>query len=218
MRKKELFLAILLVFCLLLGFSFPRLYPYIYNRNIDLELSPDDKTIYELATTVYEYPQLAEILRPFETGRMTSIVELNEKYPMYCVRRHSLEGRTHLKDMYDDDRMGIRIPTDEEMPYCVSYIGENDQLLTMEFDPTGEYLGGSIVHLKNRKKKSDFEQLQIGTSLEQIQLFDPEGAVYFPYTGRLLPKISYHYTIDGYYIYVEYDSNCQLEHIDYFLI
>lgn len=65
---------------------------------------------------------------------------------------------------------------------------------------------GSIYNC--RKIKSDFGELKKGQTLENVQKIDPQGEYLFLYTGRNdTPKISSHYTKDGYLITIQYDDS-----------
>ncbi len=55
--------------------------------------------------------------------------------------------------------------------------------------------------------KSDFDNLKTGQSLDDVREIDPDGEYLFLETGRNdTPKVSSHYTKDGYFITVEYDD------------
>ncbi|MBQ7335989.1 MAG: hypothetical protein IJW92_05915 [Clostridia bacterium] len=106
--------------------------------------------------------------------------ELNVLYPIECVRK--------LDDIYR-----------------VSYLGE-DSVAVLLFDNSGNKLSGTIYD--NQKSKSDFAELEKGQSLQKVRELDPNGAYIFLYTGSVdTPKISSHYTNDGYLITIEYDAS-----------
>ena len=106
-----------------------------------------------------------------------SINELNSEYPVECARE-VWQG------------------------YRSSYPGDNN-ILIMLYNNLGEKIFGDIR--KVLKSKMDFNGLSTGELLENVQKIDPEGEYLFLYTGRNdVPKISTHYTKDGYIITVEY--------------
>lgn len=107
-----------------------------------------------------------------------SINELNSKYPIECLRENNGTNR-------------------------VAYLGDGSVAVLL-FDDSGNRLLGNIysTHLL----KSDFDRLVIGQSLDEVRVIDPNGEFLFLCTGRNdAPKISTHYTKDGYLITIEYD-------------
>lgn len=108
-----------------------------------------------------------------------SISELNIQYPIECLR----------------DNSGI---------YRVSYLGDGNIAILL-FDDSGNKLLGNIYGAE--QLKSAFDGLVQGQSLEDVRKIDPEGEYLFLYTGRNdTPKVSSHYTKDGYLITIEYDA------------
>ncbi len=106
--------------------------------------------------------------------------ELNARYPLECVR------------MIDGG-------------YRVSYLGETS-VAVIVFDSNGEYILGGVY--SNLCQRSDFLDLAIGQPLDRVRTIDPEGDYPFLYTGRSdTPRVSNHYTKDGYLITIEYDTN-----------
>lgn len=120
-----------------------------------------------------------------------SIDELNAQYPIECLRNI---GNT----------------------YRVSYLGNNSVAIVL-FNVSGERLYGNIYSIQ--QMKSDFSGLVKGQSLEKVKEIDPNGEYLFLYTGRNdTPKISSHYTKDGYLISIEYDAFNTIVNIDSELI
>lgn len=107
-----------------------------------------------------------------------SMKELNTKYPVECLR----------------EKNGV---------YRVSYLGDGD-IAVLLFDDSGNSLLGNIY--STQLLKSDFDNLKKGQSLDEVRIIDPDGEYLFLYVGRNdIPKISSHYTKDGYLITIEYD-------------
>lgn len=105
--------------------------------------------------------------------------ELNKQYPIECLRK-----------------IGTA--------YRVSYLG-NDGVAIIYFDSSEKKILGRVYRL--HLTKADFNKLEIGQLLESVQEIDPQGEYLFLYSGsNNVPKISTHYTIDGYLITVEYDE------------
>lgn len=105
--------------------------------------------------------------------------KLNEQYPIECLRK---VGNT----------------------YRASYLG-SDSVAVILFDSRENKILGRVYSLY--LTKADYNWLAIGQSLESVQKTDPHGEYLFLYTGSdNAPKISTHYTKDGYLIAVEYDE------------
>lgn len=120
-----------------------------------------------------------------------SITELLAQYPIECIRK---------------DNMGYR----------VSYLGYG-KVATLIFDNLGNMIMGNIYYAE--KYKSDFSVLQKGLSLEDVKKVHPNGDYPFLYTGRNdTPKVSLHYTEDGYLIMIEYDISNTIINIEEELI
>ena len=108
------------------------------------------------------------------------IDELNAQYPIECIR-------------------------EDNGTYRVSYLGD-ESIAVLLFDNYGNKLWGNIYNTK--LLKSDFDDLLKGQSLEEVREIDPNGEYLFLYTGRNdTPKLSSHYTKDGYLITIEYDAS-----------
>lgn len=108
-----------------------------------------------------------------------SMNELNAQYPIECLRENN----------------GI---------YRASYLGDGN-IAVLLFDNSGNKLWGNIY--TTQVSKSDFDGLKKGQVLEEVRILDPNGEYLFLYTGRNdTPKVSSHYTNDGYLITIEYDS------------
>lgn len=141
--------------------------------DLNIEISPPDKSLVDLASKIYDETELLEL-----TKFNGSLNELNIKYPIECLR--------------EDNGM-----------YRVSYLG-NGSIAIFLFDNSGNRLFGSTYI--TQLLKSDFDGLVKGQSLDEVKAIDPDGEYLFLYTGRNdTPKVSSHYTKDGYLITIEYD-------------
>lgn len=106
--------------------------------------------------------------------------ELNKQYPIECLRKI---GNT----------------------YRAAYLG-NDSVAVIYFDSSKNRIFGKVYSLY--LTKADFNELVTGQLLEDVKKIDPQGEYLFLYTGSNdAPKISTHYTKDGYLITVEYDES-----------
>lgn len=108
-----------------------------------------------------------------------TIKDFNEKYPVECVRK--------IHDIYR-----------------IAYLGKSN-IVIIAFDNYGKKIFGNIYQIS--QEKSDFSNLVIGQSLDDVKKIDPNGEYLFLYTGRNdTPRVSSHYTNDGYLITIEYDN------------
>lgn len=141
--------------------------------DLNIKISPPDKSLVDLASKIYEETELLELMK--FSG---SLNELNNKYPIECLR--------------EDNGM-----------YRVSYLGD-ESVVIFVFDGSGNRLLGSTY--STQLLKSDFDKLVKGQSVDKVRAIDPNGEYLFLYTGRNdTPKVSSHYTKDGYLITIEYD-------------
>ena len=107
-----------------------------------------------------------------------SLKELDEQYPIDCLREDN----------------GI---------YRASYLG-NGKIAIILFDISENAFFGKVY--STELFKSDFDKLETGHSLNAARELDPNGEYFFLYTGKnTTPKMSFHYTKDGYLITIEYD-------------
>ena len=108
-----------------------------------------------------------------------SLYALNRQYPIECIRKCD----------------GL---------YRVSYLGDGI-IAVLLFDRTGNSLYGSTYSTK--LFASDFDGFVRGQSLDEVRAFDPDGEYLFLYTGRIdTPRVSSHYTKDGFLVTIEYNA------------
>ena len=108
---------------------------------------------------------------------------LNSEYPVECLRK---KGSI----------------------YRISYLG-NESVAVLLFDGSGMCVSGNTYRIK--LLRSDFDSLTAGDSLKDVMGVDPDGEYLFLYSGRNdVPRISSHYTHDGYLISIEYDKSNRL--------
>lgn len=109
-----------------------------------------------------------------------SINELNKEYPIECIRK-----------------IGNN--------YRISYQG-NDCFAIIFYNNLNDKISSDIY--KTLLTKDDFEKLDIGQSLNNVQNLDPNGKYLFLFTGRNdTPRVSTHCTNDGYFITIEYSKD-----------
>jgi len=144
-------------------------------RDLNIEVSPADKGLVDLASKIYDETELLELMK--FNG---SLSELDIKYPIECLREDN----------------GI---------YRVSYLGD-ESVVVFLFDGFGNKLSGRTY--STQLLKSDFDKLVKGQTLDEVREIDPDGEYLFLYSGRDdTPKVSSHYTKDGYLITIEYDDS-----------
>ena len=143
--------------------------------DLKIETSPSDKSLIDLASKIYDEPQLSELVK------FNGLIdELNAQFPIECLR-------------------------EDNGTYRVAYLGDGS-IAVLLFDNYGNKFLGNIYN--TQLLKSDFEGLTKGESLEEVRKIDPNGEYLFLYTGRNdTPKVSSHYTKDGYLIAIKYDAS-----------
>ena len=170
MKLTKFYFLILIILSLLVFFSCTK-----GGNDLNIEISPSDKSLIELASKIYDETELMELAK--FSG---SIDELNIRYPIECLREDS--GN-----------------------YRVSYLGKGSVVVFL-FDDSGNKIIENTY--STQLVKSDFEVLAKGQLLDEVIAVDPNGEYLFLYTGRNdTPKVSSHYTKDGYLITIEYDNS-----------
>ena len=152
-------------------------------ENMTFKVSPENLTVFELVTTEYDDEQLHKI-----SGFRGSIIELNDEYPIECLR-HIEKGSL----------------------YRASYVGDS-KVLTIWFNDNGELqmIRTSLLS----PSKAQFDELTIGQSFDDVYQLDPTAEYDFLNTGRTdSPKASSHYSSDGWLIHISYDDQFQITNI-----
>ena len=112
--------------------------------------------------------------------------EMNAKFPIECLRK-------------------------KNSIYRVSYLGDGN-IAVLLFDDSGNRVSGNIY--STPLLKSNFDNLKKGQLLDEVRVIDPGGEYLFLYTGRNdIPRMSSHYTKDGYLITIEYDASDKIRNI-----
>ncbi|HRV73786.1 MAG TPA: hypothetical protein P5116_07930 [Eubacteriales bacterium] len=143
----------------------------------NLSKACDGKSCIELVTTVTSKDDL---LTAF--GESYNLLKLDEYYPIQCLRK---DGNGYYAVYHTKDTWIVGYYTLEE-----AYIYHEE--------------------LTFAKQASDFERITVGMSIDEVLEFSPEteGVYLFLQTGyNGTPKISYHYTEDGYRISIHYGSD-----------
>lgn len=110
--------------------------------------------------------------------------ELDKIYPIEFIKKY-----TNKDDVYFD----------------IAYIISNGYVI-LHYDSSGNYVFGEKAVAERRL--NEFDALSIGDSIDDVEKIDENGKFTFLYTGYTgTPKISYHYTVDGYIVMIHYDSN-----------
>ena len=117
--------------------------------------------------------------------------ELNSKYPVECLRET------------------------ETMKYAI-YCSNND-IVFVYFDLSGNQKGRSS-RFSMQHYSDEFQNLQVGDTIDDVLKLDPDGSYLFLYTGVQLPHGSTHCTKDGYFVFIEYDEHNIITSIDIKLI
>lgn len=167
--KPTKYYSLLFLVCMMLALCF-------YGKgemNLNIEISMPDENLVALASKEYNEAEMSKIV-----GFEGSLIELNAKYPVECLREND----------------GI---------YRASYLGDECVAILL-FDSSGNKIMGNIYCAQ--LFKSDFGEMLKGKSLDEVRMLDPNGEYLFLYTGRNdTPKVSSHCTKDGYLIVIKYD-------------
>ena len=103
-----------------------------------------------------------------------------------------------------DSSFPIECLREKDGYYRAAYLGM-EKVAILVFDESGNQILQKICSAQTLK--SDFEDLEEGRTLEDVQKVDPQGEYPFLYTGRNdAPRVSTHCTKDGYLITIEYDD------------
>ena len=153
---------------------------------LEIELSPHNKSVAELSTKKHSESELTTI-----ASFVGSIRNLNEKYPIECIRK-------------------------TERGYRVTYYGDSSVSVLL-FNNSEELVMGNVYSTSQPKEM--FGSLSTSDSVYDVQKIDPNGYYPFLYTGRNdVLKQSTHYTVDGYLITIDYDEKYMFSSIGIELI
>lgn len=121
--------------------------------------------------------------------------ELNKIYPIEFAKKNIIAGDLHFN---------------------VAYITSSGYII-LYYDESGNYIYGKDIITEKLLK--DFDVLNIGDSINDVENIDENGDFLFLYTGYSgVPKISQHYTIDGYMVTIHYNSSNVITKIENRLI
>lgn len=152
----------------------------VEKENMAFKVSPENLTVYELATTIYDDEQLLK-LSEFKGN----INDLNEHYKIECLRY-----------------------IEKGAIYRATYVGEG-KILTFWFNNDGELLMVKAPQLSPAKAR--FEELTIGQPFDVVYQLDSTSEYDFMNTGRTdAPKVSSHYTSDGWLVHISYDDHLRI--------
>lgn len=152
------------------------------------KISDKNQTVYELTINKYTQEQLNQI-----EASNYSYQDLDKKYPAQCVR----ESDNFYRVVYT----------------CT----DNRKLLILNYDKQGGLLFQKQV-MPNVEKKV-LASIALGVTVDDVKKIDESGEYLFLYTGSTdTPKVSTHYTIDGFLCQIEYDTNWKVVAFHYELI
>ena len=157
-------------------------------KGFTIPVSPDNKSVFEMCTTMYNEVQLNEI---YKAAIDTETAEaLDKKFPLQCLRK-------------SDDG------------YQVMYAATNVMLI-LNYDKDGKFVEGSKKADLRRLVTSIavFDELKVGDSVHLVQAIDHHS--YIPFMAGVdgAELSSDHYSEDGYHTHIEYDGNHRITLID----
>ena len=141
-----------------------------------------NKTIQELCTTIYTEKELSDI-----ANTRDSIAQLHQKYPIECSRLFYAELSTSA---------GWEL-------IRIAYLGENRVLFLNYTTYSGERVSEHLCYLNCRREQ--LKELRMGQSIESVKQLD-KGGDYSGAQGDEKTCKSYHCTLDGYLITIEYQK------------
>ncbi len=155
-------------------------------------ISDESANIIDVVTENYSDEDMFDKI---DTEKYT-LDKLNKLYPVEFIKKYK-----RADDSYVDN-----------VAYMTSY-----GYIILYYDKSGNYeFGKDIITEKSLK---EFDVINIGDSVDDVQKFDENGEFLFLYTGCIdVPKISQHYTTDGYMVMVYYDSDYSVTKIENRLI
>lgn len=125
--------------------------------------------------------------------------ELLSRYPPHSVR---------TVEIINNESANSSIKEVQRIIYC----GET-KCLILVFDASENRMAETFRNLS--VPKNAFEKISVGSLLSEVQAIDPQGVYLFLYTGRNdAPRVSTHYTTDGFVISITYDINNVIKNID----
>lgn len=163
-----------------------------YETDIFYDISDNSENIIDVVTEIYSDKDMFDKINT----EKYNMKELNKLYPVEFTRRFEYEDSLHM----------------DVVTYITSY-----GYMIFHYDEDGNYIyGDDIISEKSLK---GFYVLNTGYSVDDVQKFDGNGDFAFLYAGYTgTPKISFHYTTDGYIVMIHYDSDYNVEKIEYRLI
>ena len=158
------------------------------SRDFNMRVSPEDKTINELVSAIYDESELKSI-----TKLGTSINELNARYPIECIRK---DGETYRVSYLGKGKVAENL-FDSSGDKILGYVF-NTNLLRSDFD--GLKTGQTLEDVRRIDSNEDGAYFFLYTGRNDV------------------PRESAHYTSDGYRITIEYDTSDIIVGIDETLI
>lgn len=163
-----------------------------YQTDIFYDISDGSVNIIDVVTETYSGKDMFDEI---DTKKYT-LDELNNKYPVEFIKKYKCAD-----DSYFD---------------LAAYMTAEGYII-LHYDESGNYTFGENVIAEKMLK--DFYVLNTSDSVDDVQKFDQNGKFSFLYAGDInIPKISNHYTTDGYMIMIYYNSDYAIEKVEYRLI
>ena len=157
-------------------------------KGFTIPVSPEDKSVFEMCTTMYNEVQLNEIYDAAVDAETAE--DLDKKFPLQCLRK-------------SDDG------------YQVMYASPNEMLI-LNYDKDGKFVEGSKKEDLRRLVVSIavFDELKAGDSVHLVQAIDHHSYIPFMAGVEGAQLFSDHYSEDGYHTHIEYDSDHKITSIE----
>lgn len=158
-------------------------------KGFTIPVSPIDRSFYELCKKQYMDTELEQIYSLMVEEN--DMAKLDKSYPVECLRK---------------DKDG----------YHIIYCGKR-KILLLSFDQNAAFTEKpkleSIFFVT--KTRGYFDELQPGDPIAKVQSIDPTGFYPFLIEGSDAPKVSEHFTEDGYHTTIAYDADLNIVSVDY---
>ena len=157
-------------------------------KGFTLPLSPDNKSAFEMCTTMYTETKLNEIYKKAVDTEYAA--DLDKSFPLQCLRK-------------DGDNFNV-------------YFVSANEILILAYDQNGKLIEQSKKKDLRRLLNTLYmlEELEVGDNVHEVQAIDQHSYIPFMAGEENAPMSSDHYTEDGYHMHIEYDGNRNIVSID----
>ena len=100
---------------------------------------------------------------------------------------------------------------------CLVFLKQEEKILSIYIDTAGN--SSVAIEITPSCQLVDFQALAINGKIDDMLRLDPKGQYMFLFAGRNdLPRVSQHFTSDGYYLVIRYDHDGKICEIKYYSV